>query len=199
MRDVWTTNGWDGESPVWRTEFSLTGEFLKTLEIKGAAHDLRDVGMTLAAIPHLCAYLTKDWLRQCNPSQDKTKTRWETSDRWTAIQNAWSPALAVKRAKLEPKLDLKQAWAQLKGIGTSILAKLKSPRHARAQITNLETGEQEFDPLAQLITECAVHWSSPDGLQKIDERCKKFGLDALSDTVISREVRREQMLWGFGS
>jgi hypothetical protein len=199
MRDVWTANGWDGESPVWRTEFSLTGDFLKALEIDGAAHDLRDVGMTLAAIPHVWAYLTKDWLRQCNPSQDKTKTRWETSDRWAAIQNAWSPAFAVKRAKLEPKLDLKQAWAQLKGIGTSILAKLKSPRHARAQITNLETGEQEFDPLAQFMTECAVHWSSPDGLQKIDERCKKFGLDALSDTVISREVRREQMLWGFGS
>ena len=199
MRDVWAANGWDGESPVWRTELSLTGDFLKALEIEGAAHDLRDVGMTLAAIPHLWAYLTKDWLRQCNPSQDKTKTRWETSDRWAVIQSAWNPAIAVKRAKLEPKLDLKQAWAQGMGIFTSLVAKMASPRYRRTQRINVETGEVEFDPKAQILTDLAIYLDSPVGIQKIDERCKKFGLDDLSDTVISREVRREQMLWGLGS
>jgi hypothetical protein len=76
MREVWAANGWDGERAVWRTEFRMSGDFLKNAVIGDSGRDLRDVRITLAALPGLWAYLTGSWLKHCKPSQDKNVSRW---------------------------------------------------------------------------------------------------------------------------
>jgi hypothetical protein len=201
MRDVWLQNGWDGESPVWRTEFRLSGDFLRAIEIDGAVLDLRDFGMCLLAIPRLWQYLTHEWLvhhtgNPCNVTHDAVRKR-PPSDLWKIIQGAHNTGEAgIIRAKREPKPILEQLCAQVKGVATSLLAKMDSPRFRRS--VNTVTGEV-FDPLTEFITDIAKYFGSDEGASKIKARQIYLGLDPMSDTVLSNLARAEIMALGRGS
>ncbi len=201
MRDVWLQNGWDGESPVWRTEFRLSGDFLRAIEIDGAVLDLRDFGMCLLAIPRLWQYLTHEWLvhhtgSPYNVSHDAIRKR-PASELWTIIQGAHNAGEAgIVRAKQEPKPILEQLQAQVKGVTTSLLAKMDSPRFRRS--INTVTGEV-FDPLTEFITSIAKYFGSDEGASKIKARQIYLGLDPLSDTALSNLARAEIMALGRGS
>jgi hypothetical protein len=135
MRDVWRGNGWNGSSPVWRTEFALSGDFLRAVRLEGTVLDLRDVGLFLAAVPRLWHYLTRDWLvlheAGAEVSHDAIRKR-AASDLWRVIQGAHESLEGITRAKPEPKPVLEQLQAQLDGIATTALAMLDSPRFRRA-------------------------------------------------------------------
>jgi hypothetical protein len=201
MRDVWLQNGWDGESPVWRTEFRLSGDFLRAIEIDGVVLDLRDFSMCLLAIPRLWQYLTHEWLvhhtgNPCNVSHDAVRKR-PASELWKIIQGAHHAGEAgIFRSKIEPKPIFKQLEAQAKGIVTTMLAMADSQRFRRSIDT--VTGEV-FDPLTEFITGIAEFFGSDEGVSKIKARQIYLGLDPLSDTALSNLARAEIMALGRGS
>ena len=197
MRDVWRDAGWDEERPVWRFEFSMSGDFLRAAQsLMHGVPDLRDAKTTLMAAPGLWAYLTRTWLKHCKPSRDENASRWEESTLWKAVQGAFTQMTPIVRIQPEPCPDEGQLMAQAKGVVTSIGAMLSSPRYQRG--LDLETGEV-FDAKAEIIKRLFEYLHSDEGQEKLEDRISRFGLDEHSDTVFSATVRSEQLLEGRGS
>jgi hypothetical protein len=72
MQEVWTCNGWDGESRVTRVEFRYKRECLREMGVEEAY-------AFLDQIPGLWAYSTKQWLRHTIPNSDPNRARWPLS------------------------------------------------------------------------------------------------------------------------
>jgi hypothetical protein len=201
MRDVWLANGWDGESPVWRTEFSLSGDLLKAWTIRGGTHDLRDIGLTLAALPELWAYLTCEWLveRQKQRKKPDRKRLGElpSSEAWQVVQNAWvKPVEAATREKPKPRPIYEQLIKQVQGCIKSVLAMASSPAHARF-VAKIIKGDEVIDPVQNVFADLMMDVLKPESQAEIAKRQAKFGLDAYSDTVVTALMRRESIeLWG---
>lgn len=194
MKEVWKAAGWNEDLPVWRTEFSLSGDFLKHVMHEGKPQDLREAQLFLASLPAVWKYLTHDWLRHCNPSEDKTVSRWETSDFWCIVQDAWQAKNAVVRHHVRLKPDKDKLTQQIHGCMVSLLAVTSSERYQRA------TQESEAsEPLNVFFDQLYEVSSNNYTKAKIKRRMQEFGLDPLSDTVFSSFVRTEQMSFGFGS
>jgi hypothetical protein len=81
MQEVWTSNGWDGESRVSRVEFRYKRECLREMKIEEAY-------AFLDQIPSLWAYSTKQWLRHTIPNGDPNRARWPISTLWRLVQQA---------------------------------------------------------------------------------------------------------------
>ena len=119
------------------------------------------------------------------------------SELWTIIQGAHNAGEAgIIRAKQEPKPILEQLHAQVRGVATSLLAKMDSPRFRRS--VNPVTGEV-FDPVTEFVTGIAKYFGSDEGASKIKARQIYLGLDPMSDTALSNLARVEIMALGRGS
>jgi hypothetical protein len=81
MQEVWTSNGWDGESRVTRVEFRYKRECLREMGVEEAY-------AFLDQIPSLWAYSTKQWLRHTVPNGDPNRARWPLSLLWQLVQQA---------------------------------------------------------------------------------------------------------------
>jgi hypothetical protein len=81
MQEVWTSNGWDGESRVTRVEFRYKRERLREMDVEEAYAFLDQV-------PSLWAYSTKQWLRHTIPNADPDRARWPISQLWQLVQQA---------------------------------------------------------------------------------------------------------------
>ncbi len=81
MHEVWTSNGWDGESRVTRVEFRYKRECLRETGVEEAY-------AFLDQIPSLWAYSTKQWLRHTIPNGDPNRARWPISPIWQLMQRA---------------------------------------------------------------------------------------------------------------
>jgi hypothetical protein len=108
LLDIWAKNGWTLEVPVWRLEFSVSADVLKSwpdLET-GEFLDLREPMTLLEYLPDVWAYLTRTWLRHTVPNpNDSKRDRWEPSERWKALQGAWGEDSRITRSKQYPKPD----------------------------------------------------------------------------------------------
>jgi hypothetical protein len=78
----WREHGWDGESPVWRVEYSVEREGFNEMNIDTIDDALRNV-------KRLWQYCTYDWLRMVTPGRSRNRTRWATDDNWKRIQHAF--------------------------------------------------------------------------------------------------------------
>lgn len=79
---IWTENGWDGRSKVWRIEFELRKEFLNDLGIK-TRNDLK------AQMESIWQYCTTTWLQVKHPTgKDMLTSRWLVYPWWAEIQDA---------------------------------------------------------------------------------------------------------------
>lgn len=188
MRDVWLKAGWDGSSPVWRTEFSLSGDFLRCVlnSETGEVEDLRDLDLFIAAIPRIWSYLTHDWLRMCEPTDDSHYWRWPLSESWEVVQSAWPSAEPVKRYRLSPRPNLEQLRAQLCGVALTMSA-LQSP------------SDTSLDGVTAVISDLTDYWDDQQFFDKLRERRSLLGVDDFSDTALSALFRAERMLEGNGS
>ncbi len=203
MKDIWLANGWNGKSPVWRTEFSLSGDFLKTWTIRGGTHDLRDVGLTLAALPELWAYLTCDWLvehqKQRKKPDRKRLGELPASEAWQIVQNAWTkPIEAATREKPKPRPIYEQLKKQAHGCLKSLLAMTSSPAHAQFVASTVKDAEV-LDPVQSMIVELHDEVMKPESQAEIVKRQARFGLDKYSDTVVTTLMRNESLHQWHGS
>lgn len=190
MRDIWSANGWDGESPVWRVEFSLSGDFLKNFktlfdDATGEALDLRDFNNFCKVLPRLWRYLTFDWLRHCDPSADSHSHRWEVSDFWRCVQSAFeSEELPYYRQRFSLNPNTEPIKAQALG----------------CLLTYAALSSEIFDSSPNLVfNEVRDFFYSPDFYPAYLERCSKLGVDAFSDTQITAQFRSERISLGGGS
>jgi hypothetical protein len=102
MQEVWTANGWDGESRVTRVEFRYKRECLKEMGVE-------ETYAFLDQIAGLWAYSTKLWLRHTLPNGDPNRTRWPLSDAWQVVQRAaffgdGTPAVRARKTAGDLKL-----------------------------------------------------------------------------------------------
>ncbi len=81
MQEVWTSNGWNGESCVTRVEFRYKRECLREMRVEEAY-------AFLGQIPSLWAYSSKQWLRHTIPNGDPNRARWPFSPVWQLLQRA---------------------------------------------------------------------------------------------------------------
>jgi predicted NAD-dependent protein-ADP-ribosyltransferase YbiA (DUF1768 family) len=185
MRGIWADNGWDGESKVWRMEFSLSGDYLKNchalVDDEGKSKDLRNFVDFLCALPSIWKYLTTEWLRHTNP-ECTNQSRWKTSEVWTVIQKALESSDIAWRQKRRAEPEPKQIKAQTLGCLLTWAA-YQSKAHYAIQ-PHAEIQEYLF---------------SDRFLSDLIERRKLLGQDDFTDTAISAHMRTVRMLRGEGS
>lgn len=82
FKELWQQNGWDGESSVWRLEFQLRREALKTCQSL-------DPDFIVELFNSLWRYHTTQWLSLCdiNPN-DSNRSRWPLAAEWQALSKA---------------------------------------------------------------------------------------------------------------
>lgn len=95
FHEPWKTNGWDGQTDVWREEFRFKRAALKEAGIN-SAYDL------VSFIPGLWQYATQRWLRYVVPSSDTNRTRWQIHDAWLVVQSAYHQTLASAELDMGP-------------------------------------------------------------------------------------------------
>ncbi len=197
MKDIWAENGWDGESGVWRVEFSVSGEFLKdaidiTIEDEETGEvltDLRDWNKFVVAIPQIWRYCTTKWLRYCERTPgDSNRWRGTVAPWWQELVDCFETEVCVFRKKLICEYDESQLVAQIKGLALTIAA-----RRSKTDIPNDIAYSIVTDDLAQYMLSNEFDY---DFLN----RRRTLGIDeGIDDTLFSIEVRRRRMQEGNGS
>lgn len=189
MRDIWRDAGWDGYSPVWRHEFSLSGEFLRAIGNleTGEIEDLREFELFLTAIPRLWQYLTCDWLRfTAVEAEDSNPWRREVSDSWAVLQMAFASPTSIVRRHPPRCPDDKQLKAQMLGVALTIAAK-------RA------TSDTDEQAVHSVFSDLMTWVDEPVFYSRLKERRQVLGVDDFSDTSLSASYRVERMAEGYGS
>ncbi len=209
LGDVWRKNGWDCNTPVWRLEFSLSADALKEfwLPETGEWANLTHPMAMLENAPALWNWLTRTWLRHCEPSEDTNRSRWEPSIRWMALQNAWGKTNTLLRvsklAKGEPEALKKVARGYLTST-TALTLEMEDDipfgiaqddRQARLEARG-EAARTEFKAHAQELLEWA---DSDEFIPYLIDRRKRKGMDSLTDTELSAMARAGQIKRGKGS
>lgn len=80
LKPIWQSQGWDGKANVWRMEFQVRRDFLKTMGIN-QPEDIPELS------PMLWKYATTKWLKLVTPTNDSNEARWPTSKEWAEIAN----------------------------------------------------------------------------------------------------------------
>jgi hypothetical protein len=118
----WKAAGWDGETQVFRVEFS---------EGRECMHDqnIEDIYDALRNLKRMWAYCTHEWLRMVTPEKTPNRTRWATFPGWKQIQHAFDSygdkmldALGplVREAKRE--VNIERGVAAIAGYVTTLAA-----------------------------------------------------------------------------
>jgi len=191
LLDVWKDAGWDGESPVWRTEFRLKGAFLRqaglVLGDGEECRDLRDFDKFCEAIPEIWQYLTQEWLTLRTPDPDDSNvSRWEVSEEWLEVQNSFPSQHCINRKAPLKKPDDELLTAQMKGVALSIAA-------VRGD------SDADFEATWSVLNDLATFFSSDVYMAKLLERRKLLGNDDFSHDALADKLRAEWMLEGEGS
>lgn len=191
MKDLWLEQGWDGESPVWRTEFRLTAPFLRqaglSLDTGEEKRDLRGFDDFCNAIPQIWQYLTTEWLTLRLPDEhDQNCARWELDPEWVEIQGAFPHQDVIDRKPPLPRPDDDQLMAQLKGVALSIVA-------------NRSQQDVDFSATRSVLHELGNFFSQAVYSTKVLLRRKRLGCDDYTHAALATQLRAEWMMEGEGS
>lgn len=187
MREIWQANGWDGESPVLRVEFSLSGDFLKGansfFDDQGNSLDLRLIENFLPALPSLWGYLCSNWVRHCEPNgNDEERWRWQNTEFWNVVRDAIAFDEVAFRHHGRSSVDHEQLKMQALGciLSWSVLEYAKSRK-------------------LTILDQINGYFASDRFIDDFKERQAEYGLDGFTDTCLSANFRSMRMAEGFGS
>jgi hypothetical protein len=191
LKDIWARNGWDKKSKVWRTEFSMSGDFLR--EFWGGDGDCCLSWENFQAnIGKLWTYLTSDWARHTNGDNDRL-SRATKSDWWSAIASSFDEDKNYLRHSLPaaPSEELagqilKQAYGCIKSVAGLLIG-----GYRRAFGFDLSS-EVLLEEITKEILEEVTD-------QDIQEKRLHYGLDNFTDTQFSAALRRDRLKLGRGS
>lgn len=227
LYDIWESAGWsrptedhpDESQPVWRTEFSVSGDFLKHLSVPtdhGITRlDARSLDDALAYIPVIWRYVTHNWLRHVHHTEDSNPWRWPSSAWWSLVEGAWLSPVVLKRVhhsarrqglRLRPQEEkdakAKQLLDQVQGVMVSLRALTDEESDPLADEATGEIIERPAVPSAaalQLLDGIREWLTSDEAESEIAMRRVLMGLDSVSDTAISALFRAQRMAEGGGS
>jgi hypothetical protein len=220
LLDTWLGSGWNPETPVWRLEFSLSGDFLRQfVDAKtGERVDLRDPVTFAEWIPRVWAYLTRTWMRHTQWSSDANRSRWLPSIRWQALQNAWKAEHEYLRLKRPSAPTLDVLHAAVRGNSKSYAAKLAAVPELRAKALERlgltaepkdRKGREAYwkalleECKAEVLSRLSVEMFGDDQQAGFDadvlERQALHGFDMESDAALSSLLRADRIREGDGS
>lgn len=195
MLEIWLENGWDAESSVIRTEFSLSGDFLKDFKRCDGSDfielDARDLNQLEINLLWIWAYLTKSWLRYTEP-QGKNVNRWPINECWRNIQSAFNSLgvpIGVRDSSRKIPREYIHLIKQARGCNITAVA-LRAAANPGARPTDLIG-----DMFAQMTNQMLV----PEFMDEVEERMYEMGLDAYTDVCLTTLFRRERVREGWGS
>ncbi len=215
MLDVWADQGWDGDSQVWRWEWTFTGDFLKSVYIGKERVDIRELDNFLAYIPQLWFYVTRQWLRQVreDPTQDKHTDRMTTTLYWAVVQSAWGAELGITRdhsrdIRVKDDVDkerrIKELEAQARGCLVTASA-VKASRYEEGvieldagRVVDEDTGEVSVSYSVAALSDLGALFTDVYDLD-VHQRRRQIGTDDLSDSALTSLQRAQRMLEGRGS
>lgn len=192
MQEVWLKAGWDGVSPVIRTEFSISGDFLKdyALTLDGCRiDDCRDLSLLEHVAPVLWDYLVCDWLTMRTPTADSNYRRWPLAQEWACMRGAFGASdMAGERdhGRTIPRED-EHLVKQARGCSVSTVA-----------LRTLEKGGYN-EALTSIIEELWHGLSDDEFKADVELRLNEYGLDTYTDTQLSAMFRQERMYEKTGS
>lgn len=115
FKDIWQSNSWNEECPVWRVEYQLRRDVLKEFKINSVLD-------SFDKLDSLWKYLTVQWLQIRRPVKNEKVTNWIVKNKWIVIQNAVDyDAPKIAREKIK-KGNLKKLMDQAGGLLISISA-----------------------------------------------------------------------------
>lgn len=226
MADVWTNPAkpederWDGVSPVWRWEFTFTGDFLKSMYIGADRVDVRELSVFLAYVPALWFYCSRKWLRQLDERsldgrKDQTD-RMAISRYWSVVQSAWSSDVGIERdnsryLRIKDERDAKNRVHQLQQQAAGCIRSAVAVSAAYGTLGLSDTDDQ-FDPstgeilpagesfnLADRVVTMMVEMLGDDFDAAVHKRQQLIGLDDISDAALTSLQRAKMMTRGLGS
>jgi hypothetical protein len=172
FHDLWKSNGWDGETDVWRIEFSLERECLRDMK-------LDDVYDVVRNIKRLWVYCTYTWLRMVVPdAANKNRKRWKTTGIWQQVQHAFDDygckmvdALGPLVRERKRQANIEQGIAQVAGNITTLAAWLKD---------ELDPDADALDMFTAAYEKAVERWSKQgvDAQTLVREKKKLYHLDA---------------------
>lgn len=142
--DLWRPSGWvDGET-VWRLEFQLKRDFLKT---RGLDH----VFQTLDALSGLWTYATTEWLRLSIPNpDDATRSRWTTHPLWLCLAGVDWASPQTSLDKIDLRRIPSEDWLKRQQFGllTTTMALHQIDDHHEAASHLLNVTYEHYDRVA---------------------------------------------------
>jgi len=114
---IWSENGWDTKTEVWRLEFQLRREFLKEVGVSS----LEDY---LNKEYEIWAYLTGKWLSFRIPHGESV-SRWPERKEWKQIREKGIPAnISPAVREVVMTADVERLLDQCSGVALSLAAKM---------------------------------------------------------------------------
>lgn len=161
---IWKTQGWDGESTVWRVEFEFHTEFLKPA-------GLRSVDRAISNQESLWSIATKDWLKLVIPNpNDSNRSRWPVHQVWKEIQQATSNGAPPVIKEVEKTRLPSNETLFVNGLGYFI------SYMASRRITSLQEGMTEYLREADQFYEFKQTSLKTILRNKLSERAKRFNI-----------------------
>ena len=162
FRDIWSANGWDGESIVTRVEFQARRDFLKEMSV-GSFLSLCE------RLEDMWRYYTRDWLRIRVRCGDSHRDRWPVAEWWQVIQGSspvFGKAYGVLRNR-QHEFKRGRMMKQLKGLLASILAE-------RSASYEVECGSSSISAQARAFREIQQWFGSLEAWKAVEERKPRF-------------------------
>lgn len=164
LYDLWKSQGWDGESTVWRAEFEFHTEVLKKM-------GLRDVDNAVRHQNELWAAVTEHWLKLVIPNpNDSNRSRWPVHPVWKEIQSATSEGADPVIKEVEKTRLPSNETLFVNGLGYLISFM------ASRRITNVEEGIEAFIREADVYYDFKGTSLKTVLTNKINERAKRFNI-----------------------
>lgn len=133
---IWEQNGARPDSEIFRVEFSARGELFKELDMLDEEFRL-DPRHVLDCLGEVWAYLTRRWLVQVERASKGRDREAVLTEFWEAVASAQPDAPPPKR-HWRPRPIVDQLRAQLKGVFTTIAAKLGRTKDYSAALVEWE-------------------------------------------------------------
>ncbi|QKI88901.1 hypothetical protein [Thiomicrorhabdus xiamenensis] len=164
LYDLWKSQGWDGESIVWRIEFEFHTEVLKQI-------GLREIEKAISNQAELWAAVTKHWLKLVIPNpNDSNRSRWQVHPVWEEVQQATSlGAEPIVKEVAKVRLPSSETLF-VNGLGYLISFM------ASRRITNFEEGLKAYSEEAENYYDFLGKNLKTVLKQKLNERAKRFNI-----------------------
>lgn len=206
MQEIWAANGWDGKTPVWRIEFSMSGDFFKQIVLQGEMLDCRVWETFLKHQNNIWHYLTHNWLQEKHAvrgSQYRSKhtNQWKLKPRWSLVQRAWSLGENIVRHKPDSRPDTERNYKQIRGLAISIAAgqtmsSLDDAETADFDTTYLQGFKGVLDRLQEELEDAE---NAEQLIADVKSKLDRIGRSQFTDTELSALFRAQKMEDGDGS